>query len=297
MVPYLPGDLQFLHKVYIILLRAMVAMGKTNLQSIHCDVRVLRSLISIFDSQLLSLAPSSPSELDSLQLSCARIHVMAFHFFAHPTNPGPDADGLSRFYSLCIAVIQTATDLATTNFTTLASVSQSFIDRTVTLAGFTVLRLVRSPLSQHLDVSAGERAFSQAVQYLKNVSLQKGDIGERTALIMRDLWNSDRTFRRKDGQLDPLALRLRTRLSMSVSYDMFWYWREIFGNMQNPYNAEEAVIASNNATQPSTPRKSVVSHCLSHTNTFSSIRVTTNAGLAESNHEITTASAQSSPRS
>lgn len=63
MVPYLPVDLQFLHKVYIILLRAMVAMGKTNLQSINCDVRVLRSLISIFDSQLLSLAPSSPSDL------------------------------------------------------------------------------------------------------------------------------------------------------------------------------------------------------------------------------------------
>lgn len=63
MVPYLPSDLQFLHKVYIILMRAIVAMGKTNLQSIHCDVRVLRSLIGIFDSQLLSLAPSSPSEL------------------------------------------------------------------------------------------------------------------------------------------------------------------------------------------------------------------------------------------
>lgn len=63
MVPYLPADLQYLHKVYIILMRAMVAMGKTNLQSIHCDVRVLRSLISIFDSQLLSLVPSSPSDL------------------------------------------------------------------------------------------------------------------------------------------------------------------------------------------------------------------------------------------
>lgn len=63
MIPYLPTDLQFLHKVYIILLRALVAMGKTNLQSIKCDVRVLRSLINIFDSQLSSLAPSAPSDL------------------------------------------------------------------------------------------------------------------------------------------------------------------------------------------------------------------------------------------
>lgn len=62
MVPYLPLDLQFLHKVYIILLRAMVAMGRLDLQSINVDVRVLRSNVSIFDSQLHSLAPSSLSE-------------------------------------------------------------------------------------------------------------------------------------------------------------------------------------------------------------------------------------------
>ncbi|KAH7386094.1 hypothetical protein BKA66DRAFT_68947 [Pyrenochaeta sp. MPI-SDFR-AT-0127] len=253
MVPYLPIDLQFLHKVYIILLRAMVAMGKTNLQSIHCDVRVLRSLVSIFDSQLLSLAPSSPSDLDTLQLNCARIHVMAFHFFAHPTNPGSDADGLSRFYSLCVSVIQTATTMTMTQQTAFASVSQSFIDRTITLAGFTILRLCRSPLAQHLDLAVGEQAFAQAVQFLKNVSLQQGDIGLRTALIMKDLWGSSKVFRRKDGRIESLGLRLRTRLSMSVSYDMFWYWREEFGHMQNPYNGEEATLPSNEATQPNTP--------------------------------------------
>ncbi|KAJ4370169.1 hypothetical protein N0V86_008905 [Didymella sp. IMI 355093] len=249
MIPYLPNDLQFLHKVYITLLRAIVAMGKTNLQSIKCDVRVLRSVISIFDSQLLSLAPSAPSELDALQLNCARIHVMAFHFFAHPMNP--DADGLSRFYSLCISTINTATAMAqSVNF---ASVSQSFVDRTICLAGFSILRLVRSPLAQHLDLAAGEQAFFQAVQFLKGVSLQPGDIGMRTALIMHDLWNSNKVFRRKDGRIESLGLRLRTRLSMSVSYDMFWYWREEFGNMQNPYNGDEAINAPNEATQPGSP--------------------------------------------
>jgi hypothetical protein len=69
MIPFLPLDLQFLHKVYIILLRGLVAMGKTNLQSLKCDVRVLRSLIGIFDAQLLSLAPSAPGELGELNSS------------------------------------------------------------------------------------------------------------------------------------------------------------------------------------------------------------------------------------
>lgn len=165
----------------------------------------------------------------------------------------PDADGLSRFYSLCVATINSATAMAqTVNF---ASVSQSFVDRTICLAGFSILRLVRSPLAQHLDLAAGEQAFFQAVQFLKNVSLQPGDIGMRTALIMHDLWNSSKVFRRKDGRIESLGLRLRTRLSMSVSYDMFWYWREEFGNMQNPYNGDDAINASHEATQPSTPRK------------------------------------------
>lgn len=188
---------------------------------------------------------------------------MAFHFFAHPTNPGPDADGLSRFYSLCVSVIQTATDMTMTQQTAFAQVSQSFIDRTITLAGFSILRLVRSPLAQHLDLAVGEKAFSQAVQFLKTVSLQQGDIGIRTALIMKDLWGSNKLFHRKDGRVESLALRLRTRLSMSVSYDMFWYWREEFGNMQNPYNGEETVLPSNTATQPSTPRKFCL-HLLHH---------------------------------
>lgn len=74
-VPFVPPDLQFLHKVYIILLRAQVAMGKTNLQSIDCDVRVLRSLISIFDSELLSLAPNAPSPLGMLMLSITLVRT------------------------------------------------------------------------------------------------------------------------------------------------------------------------------------------------------------------------------
>jgi transcriptional regulatory protein LEU3 len=63
MVPFLPADLQFLHKTYIITLRAVVALSKINIQSITCDVRVLRSLIGIFDQQMISLSQSSPGEI------------------------------------------------------------------------------------------------------------------------------------------------------------------------------------------------------------------------------------------
>lgn len=186
---------------------------------------------------------------DLLQLNCARIHILAFHFFADPTTAEPDAEGLSRFYSHCINVIEAATALTEKSYFSFS------MDRSITLAGFVILKLVRSQLAPHLDLAAGEKAFFQAVQFLQNVSLQPGDIFQRTARIMSDLWGSNKVFRQKNGQIESLGLRLRTRLGMSVSYDMFWYWREEFSNMQNPYNGEETTAPSNDATRPNTPRE------------------------------------------
>lgn len=247
----------------------MSAMVRTDLKSPNCDASALRSLISIFDSQFVNLAPSAPTELgriplldleygltglDTFQLCCVRIHVLAFHFFANPINPGPDVEAMIRLYSLCVSTMKTANSLAQgTNFIT---VCPSFIERTLTLIGFVILKLVRSPLSQHLDLAAGEQAFFSAAHCSKNMSLQNGDLGARCATISTNLWNSSKIFRRKDGHIESLGLRLRTRLSMSVSFDMFWYWREEFGNMSNPYNGEETSMPSNAATQPTTPRKS-----------------------------------------
>ncbi|KAF2122766.1 C6 zinc finger domain-containing protein [Lophiotrema nucula] len=244
-------NLQFLHRVHIILLRAECAMVRTDLKSTNCDVGVLRSLISIFDSQLLSIAPSSPSELDTFQMNCARIHILCYHFFANSADLGPDAESLARLYNLCVSTIQTANTLVqNTNF---ATVCPSFIDRTLTLTGFAILKIIRSPIGEHLDQAAGQAAYFSAVQFSKMMSLQNNDLGARAAAIMTNLWSSTKTFKRKDGSLDSLGLRLRTRLSMSVSFDMFWYWREEFGHMSNPYNGDESVHLSNAATQPATP--------------------------------------------
>ena len=247
----------------------MAAMVKVNVKSLNCDVNVLRSLISIFDSQLAHLAVSAPTELgespgvpnscgsnglDAFQLNCARIHIQCFHFFAHPTNPGPDLEALSRLYSLCISIIQTATSM--TQLSNFATVCPSFIDRTITLTAFAILKLSRSPLAPHLDLNAGEQAYSDVVQFSKKMSLQNNDLGARAAAIMANLWSSSKVFRRKDGHIDALGLRLRTRLSMSVSFDMFWYWREEFGHMSNPYNGEDSASQSNTQSQPRTPRMS-----------------------------------------
>ncbi|ORY13135.1 hypothetical protein BCR34DRAFT_481452 [Clohesyomyces aquaticus] len=249
---FLPGDLQFLHKIYLILLRAMAAMVRTDVKSPRCDPSVLRSMISIFDSQLLGIAPSSPTDHATFQLNCCRVHVLAFHFFAPSQNP--DVEALSRLYSLCVSTVQAAKTLVQT--ANLKTVCSSFIDRSMNLMGFVILKISRSPLAPHLDLAAGEQAYSFAVQFSKDQSLLQHDIGARCAAIMTQLWGSSKIFRRRDGRIESLGLRLRTRLSMSVSFDMFWYWREEFGNMSNPYNnSDESAAPPNPHTQPATPRK------------------------------------------
>lgn len=251
LLKHMPDELQFLHKMHLILSRGMTAMVRSDIMSPACDGVALRSLISIFDTQLVNLAPSAPSELNSFQLNCVRIHILAFHFFANPTGPSPDLESLTRLYSLSISTIQTASVLAQT--TNLLNVCPSIIDRTLALIGFVILKLSRSPVAQHLDVSAGEQAYFVAAQLTKNISIQANDLGDRTSAIMNNLWRSQRIFRRKDGSIESLGLRLRTRLSMSVSFDMFWYWREEFGNMSNPYNAEDS-MPSDAVTQTTTPQ-------------------------------------------
>lgn len=185
---------------------------------------------------------------------------MAFHFFANPEEPDPES--LTRLYALCLGTAQMANGLTQT--TNLLTTCPSFIDRTVTLTGFIILKLVRSPLAQHLDLAAGEQAYNFCVNFIKSMSLQPNDLNARAAAIMTSLWGSNRLFRRKDGTVDSLGLRLRTRLSMSVSFDMFWYWREEFGNMLNPYSEDrvnsiggpdDASMQSTSHGQPETPRK------------------------------------------
>jgi hypothetical protein len=129
----------------------------------------------------------------------------------------------------------------------------------MTLTGFIILKLVRSEFAQHLDLVAGERAYFQAVQFCKNMSLQQGDLSARAAAIMTNLWSSTKVFKKRDGSVESLGLRLRTRLSMSVSFDMFWYWREEFGNMLNPYSEDRGSTGDDNSMpstgpQPETPR-------------------------------------------
>ena len=104
------------------------------------------------------------------------------------------------------------------------------------LAAFIILKISRSYLAGRVDLGSGEKAYFAAIVSLREFSLQNDDLYARGAMILTQLWTSSRVFRRPDGVIDALTLRIRTRLSMSVVFDCFWWWREEFQGKTSPYN-------------------------------------------------------------
>lgn len=164
------------------------------------------------------------------------MHLLAYYFFEHPENP--NQAGMLHLYSAACSFIETA--VAEDERVELTETCPVFIERTISLAAFTILKISRSSLSQHIDAEAGEKAYFSAILLCRRASLQSDDISARAATIMTQLWNSKIIFRQADGRVQSLRTRIRSRLSLSIVFDCFWWWREEFAGQPSPYQDQAA---------------------------------------------------------
>jgi hypothetical protein len=91
-------------------------------------------------------------------------------------------------------------------------------------AGYLVLRVVQSSLSQHVDCEAGATVFHSAVAALRRYSIQENDQTTRMANVLADTW-----YRRHDVFPDKSQepfLITRSRLGASLLIDCLWRWKE-----------------------------------------------------------------------
>ena len=107
------------------------------------------------------------------------------------------------------------------------------------LASFTILKLSRSHLRPAIDLNRGQDAYFAAIQLSKRFSIQAGDIVSRSSTILTQLWTSRNIFKKADGSLDALSLRCGSRLAMSVVFDSYWWWRQEFAGLQDPYEDKD----------------------------------------------------------
>ena len=94
------------------------------------------------------------------------------------------------------------------------SVAPFYFVTVANMASVTLLRMLKSSISQYLDVETARETFFLGVNIIKRLSVESEDIAAKMVLILTQLWNSDQVFKRPDGS-EHTALRIRTRLAMS----------------------------------------------------------------------------------
>jgi hypothetical protein len=169
---------------------------------------------------------------DRIYYILARLH-RTFHFFS--THSPETFAPLLSVYETAVEAIETVTSMCTP-----AAVCTFYIHRMLVLAALIILKILRSDMHKSaVDARTGECAYFSAIMFLRRLSMAHDDISARGGDILAQMWASDSVFKGADGARDSLTLRIRSRLTMSVIYDVFWWWREEIAGLTSPYKEKK----------------------------------------------------------
>ncbi|KAK6700275.1 hypothetical protein SNK05_013074 [Fusarium graminearum] len=107
------------------------------------------------------------------------------------------------------------------------------------LAAFCILRIVRSPLREQIDLRDAEQSIFKAISFVKRRSIQIGDLDERYGTILSQLWSNSSNSLNMAAHNDGLDLKIRSRLFMSVVFDSLWWWRVEYNGQGSPYDMDK----------------------------------------------------------
>lgn len=96
------------------------------------------------------------------------------------------------------------------------------------LASTSLLRILKSTAARSLDYGRARSSLFLAINLAKQMSVEGTDTAAKMAIILNQLWNSSKAFRKPDGS-EYIALRIRNRLVHSPVVDVVWWWRDEFG--------------------------------------------------------------------
>ncbi|KAI9655544.1 MAG: hypothetical protein M1821_005337 [Bathelium mastoideum] len=235
------------HSLHKIQTSAIITISR-NLELIHTsDEPSFDAFINVFDSQVMNAVMDEHKDCNYLSQSCARLSIRAFHFFLESGQL--KKPGILQVFTISCQLIDLYASLDASE--DWASYCTHYFARMMLLAAYCILRIHKSELRISIDLRRGETSFFKAINLAKKRSTQSNDLDSRSALILTQLWNSHRAFRRKDGTLNGLHLHLRSRLFMSVIFDCFWWWRAEFNRQRFPYGEkDDQELAAADTTGP-----------------------------------------------
>ncbi|KIW48255.1 uncharacterized protein PV06_00861 [Exophiala oligosperma] len=189
-------------------------------------------------TRLASLSDECTSHSDRIWLLSAQLQLQACLLLAH-SSAIQDME-LSDLYGNACTMIEFVEELDKQE--QFASFGPTLLLPALHLAALLILRIGKSHVSHMLELQRGRRCFFVVIDLNKKMSVRADDLAARGTIILAQLWTSKVPFKLPDGTVDPLWLRCRSRLGMSICFDCYWLWRQEFGGLPNPYDGVEDVL-------------------------------------------------------
>lgn len=87
--------------------------------------------------------------------------------------------------------------------------------------------MLKGTTPQDLDLERARASLFTGINLAKQMSLDSNDLATKSVIFLNQLWTSTKAFRKSDGS-EYTALRIRSRLVLSLILDAVWWWRDEF---------------------------------------------------------------------
>lgn len=163
-----------------------------------------------------------------LYLRCAQLHLRLYFLFDSPTSRNYSAS-LMSLYESC----QTLLSLVLNSEEDFLSYCPNYIYQMTLAAGCSLYKIFKSPIMECINVADSKVLFNSAMLAIRKISVSNNDLPGRLAEVLAQLKARSNQTSRRNGTYDKndwssLQLKVRSRMSMSVTFDSLWEWRKGF---------------------------------------------------------------------
>ncbi|CZR67773.1 uncharacterized protein PAC_17672 [Phialocephala subalpina] len=174
---------------------------------------------SLYGELVSTLGPAIPMTTEIFLLA-ANVHLNSFTFFL-PVSVREA--GLLNLFNAACTFIQKVMDFET-SIGTLLEHCTNIMMQSMFSSIFALLKLIHSSFSANINVEHGRASFNAAIIALRSMSIRSDDVCSRMAVRVPQTIKDLVSGYWSNTNLDPLELKIRTRMSVNHNYDSMWHW-------------------------------------------------------------------------
>ncbi|KAH8765102.1 C6 zinc finger domain-containing protein [Hyaloscypha sp. PMI_1271] len=156
----------------------------------------------------------------AVYLCCTQLHLRLYTLFSN-TNSHDYIESLLSLFEACRELIS----LVRGREEDILIHCPNYIFQMILASGFAVLRLSTSPMSEYIDSASSRTTFNSAIFAIRKISVSNNDLPGRLADVLAQLKARGNRVKRDWQNLQP---NVRSRMSMSITFDSLWEWRKGF---------------------------------------------------------------------